>query len=153
MKKTYIVTLTEEERESLHGLLAAGKVSARKQAHARILVKADAAPGGPAWPDERIAEALDAGLSTVARVRQRFVEQGLDGALHRKPQGRPSRPVTLDPAAEARLIALACSDPPRGRCAWTLRLLAGKLVELEVVDHISHETVRRALKKTTYSRT
>jgi transposase len=153
MKKTYIVTLTNEERQYLHGLLDGGKVSARKQAHARILVKADAASGGPCWPDERITEALDVGLSTVARVRQRFVEEGLDGALHRKAQDRPSRPVTLDPGAEARLLALACSDPPPGRCSWTLRLLAGKLVELEVVDHISHETVRRALKKTTYSRT
>ena len=153
MKKTSIVTLTDEERQSLHGLLAAGKVSARKQAHARILLKADAAPGGPSWPDEAIAEALDIGLSTVARVRQRFVEQGLDGALHRKPQDRPSHPLTLDAGAEARLLALACSDPPPGRSAWTLRLLADKLVELEVVDHVSHETVRRALKKTMCSPT
>jgi transposase len=150
--KKYLVTLTADERQSLHELTAAGKASAKKLAHARTLLKADQAEGGPAWPDERIAEALDVGLSTVARVRQRFVEQGVDAALGRKPQDRPSRPRTLDGRAEARLIALACSAPPAGRQEWTMRLLADQLVELQVVDAVSDETVRRALKKTRSSR-
>src|SRR5262245_5783609 len=150
--KRYLVTLTAEERESLHELTAAGKASARKLAHARILLQADQAEGGPAWPDERIAEALDVGLSTIARVRRRFVEQGLEAALGRKPQDRPSRPRVLDGRAEARLIALACSKPPQGRDCWTMRLLADRLVELEVVDSVSDETVRRTLQKTSSSR-
>jgi hypothetical protein len=149
----YKVTLTAEERQQLHDLLRAGKAAAKKLTHARILLKADAADGGPAWPDGRIAEALEVSADTVGRVRQRFVEQGLEAALVRKKQDRPSRQRTFDGRAEARLIALACSAPPAGRKAWTLRLLADKLVELEVVDAVAHETVRRALKKTRSSRT
>ena len=109
--------------------------------------QADAASGGPAWTDDRIAEAFDVSTDTVGRVRQRFVEQGLEAALVRKPQARPSREPALDGAGEARLLALACSSPPDGRKAWTMKLLADKLVELEVVPSISDETVRRALKK------
>lgn len=150
--KKYLVTLTPDERQSLHDLTSAGKASALKLTHARILLKADQAEGGPAWPDARIAEALDVGLSTIARVRQRFVEQGPEAALARKKQDRPSRERKLDGRAEARLIALACSDPPAGRAAWTLQLLADKLVELRVVDTICDETVRQALKKTRSSR-
>jgi transposase len=150
--KKYIVTLTPEERQYLHELISAGKAAAQKLARARILLKADAAEGGPAWPDEQIAEALDVGRATVARVRQRLVEQGLEAALGRKPQDRPSRERKLDGAAEARLIALACAPPPAGRADWTLRLLADQLVELEVVDAVSHETVRQVLKKTNSSR-
>jgi transposase len=146
--KKYIVTLTAEERQALHGLIAAGKAAALKLCHARVLLKADAADGGPAWPDHRIAEALEVGTATIERVRRRFVEQGLDAALVRKAQGRPGRERTLDGRAEARLIALACSKPPDGRGVWTMRLLADKLVELEVVPTVSDETVRRALKKT-----
>jgi Homeodomain-like domain len=146
--KKYIVTLAAEERQGLLDLIAAGKAAAHKLAHARILLKADAAEGGPAWPDHRIAEALEVGDATIERVRQRFVEQGLEAALVRKPQARPSRLPTLDGRAEARLIALACSPPPEGRAVWTMQLLADKLVELEVVDSISDETVRLALKKT-----
>jgi transposase len=146
--KKYIVTLTAEERQDLHDLIAAGKAAAQKLAHARILIKADAADGGPAWPDHRIAEALEVSTATIERVRQRFVEQGLDAALVRKAQVRPSRLPTLDGRAEACLIALACSAPPEGRAAWTMQLLADKLVELEVVPSVSDETVRRALKKT-----
>ncbi len=145
--KKYRVTLTYEERQGLHHLTSAGKAAARKLTHARILLKADAAPGGPAWTDDRIAEAFDVSTDTVGRIRRRFVEQGLDAALVRKPQARPSREPVLDGAAEARLIALACSSPPGGRKAWTMRLLADKLVELEVVPSISDETVRRSLKK------
>ncbi len=145
--KRYKVTLEAEERQHLHDLIAAGKAAARKLAHARILLKADAADGGPAWPDGRIAEALEVSPATVERVRQRFVEQGPEAALVRKKQARPSRQRALDGRAEAKLIAPACSRPPDGRKAWTMRLLADKLVELEVVPAISDETVRRALKK------
>ena len=145
--KKYIVTLTADERQALSDLIAAGKAAAQKLAHARILLKADAADGGPAWPDGRIAEALEISVATIERVRQRFVEDGLEAALVRKKQSRPSREPTLDGAAEARLIALACSPPPDGRKAWTMKLLADKLVELEVVPSISDETVRRCLKK------
>jgi transposase len=150
--KKYKVTLTAEERNSLQELIAAGKAAAKKLTHARILLKADAASGGPAWTDARIAEALEVHVSTVERLRERFVEQGLDAALGRKNQDRPSRPRTLDGKAEARLIAVACSQPPQGRVRWTLRLLADKLVELEVVDTVSTETIRRTLKKTNSSR-
>ena len=150
--KKYKVTLTAEERQQLSDLIASGKAAAQKLAHARVLLKADAADGGPAWPDARIAEAVDVSIATVERLRQRFVEQGLEAALGRKKQDRPSRPRKLDGRAEARLIALACSAPPDGRKAWTMKLLADRLVELEVVDSVSDETVRRALKKTRSSR-
>ena len=150
--KKYQVTLTAEERQSLQALVAAGKAAAQKLTHARILLKADAAPGGPSWTDSRIAEAVEVNRTTVEQVRQRFVEHGLEAALVRKKQARPSRERKLDGAAEARLIALACSEPPQGRADWTLRLLADRLVELEVVDTISHETVRQVLKKTSSSR-
>jgi transposase len=146
--KKYKVTLESDERESLLGLIAAGKASALKLAHARILLKADAGADGPAWSDALIAEALEVDVTTVERVRQRFVEQGLDAALDRKKQARPSRERKLDGAGEARLVALACSNPPEGRAAWTLQLLADKLVELHIVDSISDETVRQVLKKT-----
>jgi hypothetical protein len=151
--KKYKVTLTAEERQFLHQLVAAGKTAAKKLAHARILLKADAAPGGPAWTDIRIAEAVEVNRTTVEHVRQRFVEQGLDAALVRKKQDRPSRERKLDGAGEARLITLACSKPPKGRAAWTLRLLADGLVELKIVEAISTETVRQVLKKTNLSRT
>ena len=150
--KRYKVTLTAEERQQLADLIAAGKAAAQKLAHARVLLKADAADGGPAWPDARIAEAVEVCVATVERVRQRFVEQGLDAALSRKPRERPARQPKLDGRGEARLIALACSAPPQGRKEWTMKLLADRLVELEVVDTISDETVRRVLKKTNSSR-
>ena len=146
--KRYKVTLDAEERQHLHGLLAAGKAAARKLTHARILLKADAAEGGPAWPDGRIAEALEVSVATIERVRQRFVEQGFDAALDRKERERPARERKLDGRAESRLIALACSSPPEGRAQWTMQLLADKLVELEVVGSVSDETVRTTLKKT-----
>ena len=146
--KKYNVTLTAEERQALVDLIANGKAAAKKLIHARILLKADAAERGPAWPDGPIALAVEVSTATVERVRQRFVEQGLEAALVRKPQARPSRELTLDGRAEARLIALACSPPPEGRAVWTMQLLADKLVELEVVASVSDETVRRALKKT-----
>src|SRR6478672_5984264 len=142
--KKYKVTLTAEERQHLSALIAVGKAAAMKLAHARILLKADAADGGPAWPDERIAQAVEVGVATV--------ERGLEAALVRKKQDRPSRERKLDGRAEARLIALACSAPPEGRTEWTMQLLADKLVELRVVEAVSDETVRRALKKTRSNR-
>ena len=150
--KKYQVTLTAAERHSLQGLIAAGRAAAGKLAHARILLKADAAEGGPAWQDRRIAEALEVSTDTVERVRQRFVELGLEAAVDRKQRERPPREVKLDGRAEARLIALACSAPPGGRTEWTMKLLAGRLVELEVVEAVSYETVRQVLKKTNSSR-
>ena len=152
-RKKYLVTLTPEERQRLTRLLSAGKRAARTLTRARILLKADQAEGGPAWDDAGIARALDCGLRTVERVRRRFVERGLGAALARKRQDRPSRQRKFDGAQEARLIALACSEPPVGRARWTLKLLADKLVELEVFDGVSDETVRRVLKKTSSSRT
>ena len=146
--KKYKVTLTADERQQLRDLIAAGKAAAQKLAHARILLKADAAPDGPGWTDDRIAEAVEVSTDTAARVRQRFVEQSLEAALDRKKAARPPVPPKLDGRAEARLIALACSTPPEGRKRWTMQLLADKLVELEVVDAVSDETVRRALQKT-----
>lgn len=150
--KRYLVELSPAEREQLTGLVTSGKRSARTITRARILLKADQARGGPAWHDDRIAEALGCGLRTVERVRQRLVEEGLEAALTHKPQARPSVPPKLDGAGEARLIALACSEPPDGREGWTLQLLADKLVELRVVESVSYETVRRVLKKTPSSR-
>jgi transposase len=150
--KKYKVPLTAEERQQLADLIAAGKAAAQKLAHARVLLKADAADGGPAWPDARLAAAVEVSIATVERVRQRFVAQGLEAALGRKKQDRPSRPRKLDGRAEARLIALACSAPPEGRKEWIMQLLADRLVALEVVDAVCDETVRRALKKTRSSR-
>jgi transposase len=151
--KKYLVTLTPEERDWLTGLVSAGKRSALTITRARILLKADQADGGPAWEDQGIAQALDCSVRTVERVRQRFVERGPEQALGRKPQDRPSRERKFDGAAEARLIAVACSAPPEGRARWTMKLLADKLVELEVFDSVSDETVRRVLKKTSLSPT
>jgi hypothetical protein len=151
--KKYVVTLTAEERDALTALITAGKAAAPKLAHARILLKADTADGGPGWTDDRIAEAVAVSTDTVGRVRQRFVEDGFAAALTRKSQDKPSRERVLDGAAEARLIALACSPPPDERARWTLRLLADTLVELEVVAAVSTETVRRVMKKTRSSRT
>ena len=150
--KKYKVTLTPDERQQLQKLITAGKASAKKLAHARILLKADAAEGGPAWSDSRIAKAIEVSIDTVARVRERFVEQGLEAALVRKKQDKPSRERVLDGRAEAKLIALACSAAPAGRTDWTMQLLADKLVELKIVDSVSDETVRRTLKKTRSSR-
>jgi transposase len=151
--KKYLVTLTTDERDQLTAMIAAGKAAAQKLAHARILLKADQADGGPAWTDDRIADAVEVSTATVERVRQRFVEQGVEAALTRKKQDKPSRERVLDGAAEAKLIVLACSPPPDERARWTLRMLADKLVQLEVVGTVCAETVRRVLKKMSSSRT
>jgi transposase len=147
MAKRYRVTLTAAERAELEAMISRGKADARKLAHARILLQADEAEGGPRRTDGQIASALDTSTRTVERVRERFVEQGLDAAL----LPRPSKRVyarKLDGRQEARLIALACSKPPAGKARWTLRLLADEMAELEVVESLSHETVRQALEKT-----
>jgi transposase len=150
MEKKYIVTLTDEERQRLQEMLSRGKAATRKLTHARILLKADAPPGGPGWNDEKIAEGLEAGRATIERVRKEFVEEGLDAALERR---RPRRvyPRKLDGDGEAHLVALACQKPPEGRSRWTLQLLADRMVELSYVEEISYQTVRRALKKTNSS--
>ena len=152
MPKKYHVTLTPEERAELGAMVGAGKAAARKLAHARVLLKADEAEGGPAWADADIAAALDVGRSTVARVRERFVEEGLAAALVPRPTARVYA-RKLDGAAEARLVKLACSAPPDGRKRWTLQLLADRMVVLgHAEDGLSYEAVRRALKKTRSSR-
>lgn len=142
MNKTYIVDLTGEERKQLMALLRKGKTGARKLRRVRTLLLADEGA-----TDEAIASTLHIGRSTVERTRKKFVEEGLASALQDRP--RPGQPPRLDGKQKAFLVALACSDPPEGRTRWTLRLLADRLVELGVVEEISHETVRRTLKKTT----
>ena len=145
--KRYRVTLTETEREELAALLARGKADVRKLKHAQVLLKADEAEGGPGWADVRIAEAVGVGVATVERLRQRFVEEGFAAALSPYRGGKRVYDKKLDGAQEAHLIALACSTPPEGRARWTLRLLADRMVELQYTDSVSHETVRRTLKK------
>jgi hypothetical protein len=143
------VTLDVEERKTLEHLVSVGKAAARKLTHARILLLADEGPDGPRRADEDIVEALHVSPSTIARVRKRFVTESLWAALDHRPQ--PPRPekVKLTDSVEKQLIQLACSDPPQGRCCWTLELLADRLVALGCVNAVSREAVRRALKKTT----
>lgn len=145
--KKYRVRLSEAEREELAALLSRGKADVRKLKHAQVLLKADAAQGGQGWPDERIAEAVGVGVATVERLRQRFVEEGFAAALSSYRGGTRVYVRKLDGEQEAHLIALACSTPPEGRGRWTLRLLASRMVKLHHADALSHETVRRTLKK------
>jgi hypothetical protein len=144
--KKYIVKLTEQEREELEQMISTGKHSARKLMHARILLKADESTGRPHWTDEQICEAIGGSLSTIGRVRQQFVEEGVAAAISRR-KGSGIRDLKIDGECEAHLVALTCSTPPEGQERWTLRMLADKMVELEYIDSISHETVRRTLKK------
>jgi transposase len=147
----YVVRLTSEERGQLEGLVNKGRVAAAKRRRAQILLKADAGSSGCGCTDEQVAEALEVGTTTVHNVRQAYVEEGLAAALERKPaQGQRRR--KLDGEAEARLIAMACGPAPEGRARWTLRLLADRLVELEIVDSISKDAVRQTLKKTNSNR-
>lgn len=141
--KKYRVTLTEEERLTLEQLISRGKGAARKLLHARILLKADETVG---WSDEKISEALEVSLSTIGRVRERVVEDGLSAALERKAPNRVYQ-RRLDGVQEAHLVALVCSPPPEDRGRWTLKLLADKMVELEYVEYVAKETVRQTLKK------
>ena len=147
MPEKYIVRLTAEEREELTTLIRKGKASAAKIRHAHLLLKADA--DGPNWTDAQLADAFSVHLNTVAGIRKRLVCQGLEAALNRQPQAHPSRAPKLDGEGEARLLALSCSEPPPGQARWSLRLLADRIVELGIVASYSHESVRRALKKTT----
>jgi len=146
MDKKYIVRLSREEREQLDALVKKGKAAAYKILHAHILLKTDVE--GPAWADAPVAAAFGCHSRTVANVRQRLVEAGLEAALERQKRELPPRQRKLDGAAEARLIALSCSQPPEGRAGWTLQLLANELVALGIVAEISGQTVRRTLKKT-----
>lgn len=147
MKKVFIVRLTETERSELKTLVRKGKASALSIARARILLKADQGEDGEARTDAQIAEALSVAPKTVFNVRRRWVEEGLEAALRRKKQASPSRRRKLDGKAEAKLVATCCGPVPQGRSRWTLRMLADKLVELQVVPSISPETVRGTLKK------
>jgi transposase len=150
MEQRYVVRLTESARAELEHLIAAGTAPARKLMHARILLKADRGPNGPGWVDTAIAEAVEVSQPTIARVRRKFVEEGVTAALNRRAPRRAYR-RKLDGAQEAHLIALACSTPPEGRGRWSLRLLADRMVELEHAEEISYQTVRRLLKKTSSS--
>ena len=143
----YVVRLDVEEREQLQTLVDKGRGSKSVRKRARILLKTDESEQGPSWPDERAAEFAEVGLSTVHRVRQQFVEEGFEAAVFRK-SATNRRYRKLDGAAEARLVAEACSPPPKGRARWTLKLLADRLVELEIVERIGTTTVYRTLKKT-----
>jgi len=145
--KRYVVKLSDDERERLDALIHAGKHSARLLTKARILLKADAAEAGEGWSDSQIAAALDTSIDTVARTRQQLVEEGLEAVLSRKKPSRPSVLPIFDGEKEAKLIALACSKPPKGRARWTLRLLESKVVELDIVDRASDSTIGRVLKK------
>lgn len=148
--KQYHVILTLEERQHLEHQVHCGTAPARRLDHMRVLLKADEGPGGPAWTDEAICVAVEVSLSTVSRIRRAFHEQGLEAALQRRLPSR-TRSRRLDGAAEAHLLALACSAPPAGAARWTLRLLAGRMVELAYAPTLSHETVRQVLKKTNSS--
>jgi hypothetical protein len=146
MKKRYRITLTEQERLDLQKLVSTGKAAAKKLVRARVMLLADQAELGPALSDPEIVGALGCGRVTVERVRQQFVENGLEAALQPPPRKRVYE-RRLDGKAEAHLVALACGSPPEGRARWTLRLLADRMVALEYVTELSHETVRRTLKK------
>jgi transposase len=148
MAKRYIVRLSAEERKQLTELLGRKILAAKKRKRTQVLLKADASKDGPAWIDSRIAEAFDVSVVTVEKIRKSYVLEGLDAAIERRKQCRPSRQPVLDGAKEARLVALCCGTVPAGHGRWTLHLLAEKLVELRIVESISHETVRQALKKT-----
>jgi transposase len=147
MEKKHLVKLTATERSQLQQLLRAGRAPTRSLTRVRILLKADSGPWGPAWTDEAIQQALEVGQGTVERVRRRYRERGLEGTVHhRKPRRVYVR--KLDGEAEARLIALACGEPPEGQGRWSLRLLAERVVELGMVESVSYQSVRRVLKKT-----
>lgn len=143
----HVVELSKRERKTLEQLVDIGKAAAYKIKHANILLKADQAKGAPAWNDVQIAKAFGCHSTTVANVRKRFVFEGFDAAIDRKREG-VGRPRKLDGDAEAKLTMIACSDPPEGRSAWTIRLIADRMVELEVVDSCSPMTACRAMKKT-----
>ena len=143
--KTYVVRLSGEERQQLETLIRKGKSPARRLLKARILLKADVSEAGEGWSDSRIIKALETSVSMVYRVRKQVVEEGLEAVLSRKQRATPAVPPIFDGEKEAKLIALACSKPPKGRTRWTLRLLENKVVELGIVDRASDSTIGRAL--------
>ena len=151
MPPRYRVTLTEEERKELETITRRGKTHARRVLQARALLLCDAGEAGPAWNVADVAEALGLTSRTIEHLKQRFVEDGLEAAIERKPREKPPREIIFDGAFEARLIALACSDAPDGRRRWTVRLLADKAVELKFAESVSHMTIQRVLKKTNLS--
>ena len=151
--KKYVVRLGGGERQQLEALIRKGKGPARRLLRARILLKADVSEAGPGWSDNKIIAALDTSPSMVYRVRKQLVEEGFEAVLSRKQRATPAVPRIFDGEKEAKLIALACSKPPRGRVRWTLRLLENKVVELGIVDHASDSTIGRTLKKTVSSPT
>ena len=146
--KKYIVRLSVEEREALKRLVSSGKGSARMFTRAHVLLKADVGEEGPGWPDKKISEAFDVTVQSIERIRKQLVEEGFDSVLRRRKYTQKVSRKKIDGDVEAHLIALACSEAPEGYTQWSLRLLAGKMVELGYVDSVSHEAVRRALKKT-----
>ena len=146
--KKYVVRLSADEREQLEALIRKGKSPAQRLLKARILLKADVSEAGEGWSDSRIIEALDASPSMVYRVRKQLVEEGLEAVLSRKQRATPAVSPIFDGEKEAKLIALACSKPPKGRARWSLRLLENKVVELGIVDRASDSTIWRTLKKT-----
>ena len=150
-RKRYVVVLSAGDRKRLKELIRKGNSPAKRQLKARILLAADQGPLGPKWNDRKISEALGTYPMMCARVRQQFVQGGTDAVLNRKQRATPSVPPIFDGEKEAKLIALACSQPPAGRARWTLRLLERKVVELNIVDHASANTIGRVLKKTSSS--
>ena len=149
--KKYVVRLSGEEREHLEALIRKGKDPAQRLLKARILLKADVSEAGEGWSDSRIIEALETNASMVCRVRKQLVEEGFEAVLNRKQRATPAVARIFDGEKEAKLIALACSKPPKGRARWTLRLLENKVVELGIVDRASDSTIGRTLKKTFFS--
>ena len=146
--KRYVVRLSADEREQLEVLIRKGRSSAQRLLKARILLKADVSEAGEGWSDSRIIKALETSASMVYRVRKQLVEEGLEAVLSRKQRVTPAVPPIFDGEKEAKLIALACSKPPKGRARWTLRLLETKVVELGIVERASDSTIGRTLKKT-----
>ena len=153
MTPRYRVTLTKEERNELETLTKRGKIEARRFKYARALLLCDAGPEGPAWKVADVADALGVTSRSIEHLKKRFVEEGLEAALERKPREKPPREVIFDGAFEARLISLACSEAPEGHQRWTVRLLAEKAVELRFAETVSHMTVQRTLKKMNFSLT
>lgn len=150
--KKYVVRLSAEERDALEALIGKGRCPAKRVLKARILLKADVSEAGAGWSDSRIVQALETSASMVYRVRKQLVEEGFEAVLSRKPRATPAVARIFDGEKEAKLIALACSRPPKGRARWSLRLLETKVVELDIVDRASDSTIGRVLKKTRSSR-
>ena len=150
--KKYIIKLLQEERDTLKKIITSGRGPARMFTRARILLKADQGEHGPNWSDEKISDAFDVTVQTIERVRKQFVEEGFDAVLSRRQYTQKVSRKKIDGNVEAHLIALSCSEPPKGYVRWTLRLLADKIVELGYVETISHEAIRQTLKKTNLSR-